>query len=153
MIQKKILFHPVSEKDVTRAIVRQFAAQFDEYTEVGDLSDFALDDLSGHVVAGYLPEPGVLGKLLEPQGDAHFVLVDVQDHAFYGLALLKKLRGVSYPPGPAHVAYVEQAVNTLLNLYDGPVVGQIADPPLDYGARGVLLTNQGSGVELSLLHT
>jgi thiamine thiazole synthase len=33
MIDKKPLFHPVSEKQVTRAIVREFAAQFDEYVE------------------------------------------------------------------------------------------------------------------------
>ncbi len=56
MIQKKALFHPVSEKDVTRAIVREFAAQFDEYTE------------SDVVIVGAGPSGLVCGRILAETG-------------------------------------------------------------------------------------
>ena len=56
MIEKMPLFHPVSEKDVTRAIVREFAAQFDEYTE------------SDAVIVGAGPSGLVCGKALAQAG-------------------------------------------------------------------------------------
>ena len=54
--------------------------------------------------------------------------------------------------GPAHVGDVQQAVDPLLDLDEGPVVGQVADGALDHGAGRVLLGHQIPGVGLGLLH-
>ncbi len=56
MIEKKPLFHTVSEKDVTRAIVSEFAAQFDEYIE------------SDVVIVGAGPSGLICGKGLAETG-------------------------------------------------------------------------------------
>ncbi|PIU55029.1 MAG: ribose 1,5-bisphosphate isomerase, partial [Chloroflexi bacterium CG07_land_8_20_14_0_80_51_10] len=50
------LFHPVSEKDVTRAIVRSFLRQFDEYVE------------SDVIIVGGGPSGLVAGKKLAENG-------------------------------------------------------------------------------------
>ena len=56
MIQTEAIFSPVSEKHVTRAIVRAFAAQFDEYVE------------SDVVIVGAGPSGLVCGKILAQAG-------------------------------------------------------------------------------------
>ena len=56
MIQENAIFSPVSEKDVTRAIVREFAVQFDEYVE------------SDVVIVGAGPSGLVCGKILAQAG-------------------------------------------------------------------------------------
>lgn len=56
MIQKEAIFSPASEKDVTRAIVREFAAQFDEYVE------------SDVVIVGAGPSGLVCGRNLAQTG-------------------------------------------------------------------------------------
>jgi thiamine thiazole synthase len=54
--QHKPIFHAASEKDVTRALVREFAAQFDEYVE------------SDVLIAGAGPSGLICGKLLAEHG-------------------------------------------------------------------------------------
>jgi len=56
MIQREAIFSPASEKAVTRAIVREFAAQFDEYVE------------SDAVIVGAGPSGLVCGKILAHAG-------------------------------------------------------------------------------------
>ena len=54
--QHKPIFHAASEKDVTRALVRDFAAQFDEYVE------------SDVLIAGAGPSGLICGKVLAENG-------------------------------------------------------------------------------------
>ncbi len=54
--QHKPIFHAASEKDVTRALVREFAAQFDEYVE------------SDVLIAGAGPSGLICGKFLAEKG-------------------------------------------------------------------------------------
>ena len=56
MIKRSTLLSPVSEKDVTRAIVREFAAQFDEYVD------------SDVVIVGAGPSGLVCGRILAQTG-------------------------------------------------------------------------------------
>ena len=56
MIQENAICSPVSEKDVTRAIVREFAEQFDDYVE------------SDVVIVGAGPSGLVCGKILAQTG-------------------------------------------------------------------------------------
>ena len=60
------------------------------------------------------------------------LLVDVEDLAGDLLALLHDLAGVADLAGPAHVADVQQAVDALLDLDEGAVVGQVADHAVDH---------------------
>jgi thiamine thiazole synthase len=56
MSENKVHFHPVQEKEVTRAIVREFATQFDDYAD------------SDVVIVGAGPSGLLCGKLLAETG-------------------------------------------------------------------------------------
>ena len=51
-----------------------------------------------------------------------------------------------------HVADVQQAVDALLDLDEGAVVGEVADRALDHGARRIAVGHAVPGVLLGLLH-
>src|SRR5262249_14166391 len=61
------------------------------------------------------------------------------------------LAGVADLPDPAHVADVQEAVDALLDLDEGAVVGEVAHHPLDDGVRRVALGHLVPGVGLDLL--
>src|SRR5439155_11039219 len=85
------------------------------------------------------------------QGHALAVLVHVEDDAVDLLALADHFAGVADLAHPAHVADVQQAVDALLDLDEGPVVGQVADHAGDLRARRVALGDLVPGVGLHLL--
>ena len=68
------------------------------------------------------------------------------------LALFEHLVGMADLAGPAHVGDVQQAVDALLDLDEGPVVGEVADRALDHRARRVLAGDLVPRVGLGLLH-
>src|SRR5262249_44404394 len=109
--------------DVQEAL--QARLQFDEDAEVRQLRDLALLDLAGVVTARDVAFPRVAGHLLQAQGDTLAVLVHVEDDAGDLVALADDLAGVADLAHPAHVADVQQAVDALLDLDEGPVVGEV----------------------------
>src|SRR5262249_39163203 len=136
--------------DVQQAF--QAGLQLDEDAEVGELGHLALLGLAGLVTTGDVALPGVVVHLLEAQGDALALLVDVEDDAGDLVALGDDLGGVGDLAHPAHVADVQQAVDALLDLDEGAVVGQVADGAADDRALRVALGDLVPGVGLDLLH-
>jgi hypothetical protein len=112
--------------------------ELDEDAEVGDLGDGAADDHAGLVVLGDGVEPGVLGELLEAQGDPLLLAVHVDNDALDLVALLEQLVGVGDLLGPGDIGDVEEAVDAGLDLDERAVVGEVADGALDDRAVRVL---------------
>ena len=104
-----------------------------------------LDQLARLVLAGDVGGPGILGHLLQAQGDAAAILVHRKHAAFELLALLDHLVGMADLPRPRHVADVQQAVDALLDLDEGAVVGEVADRALDDAARRVASATRSQG--------
>ena len=126
--------------------------ELDEDTKVGQLRDLAFDNVVGLVTAGDVGLPGVFAQLLETQRDPLPFLIDVEDLAAHALALFEDLVGMADLAGPAHVGDVQEAVDALLDLDEGPVVRQVPHRPLDHGAGRVLAGDLVPGVGLGLLH-
>ncbi len=97
-------------------------------------------------------EPGILLGLLEAEGDALVVAVDVEDDDVDRVPLLHDLRRVLDPLGPGHVGDVDQAVDARLDLDEGPEAGQVADLALDAGADRVAERQHRPRILLGLLH-
>src|SRR5262249_9912846 len=136
-------------RDVQEAL--ESGLQLDEDAEVGELGDLALLEIAGVIAAGDVAFPRIVGHLLEAEGDALAVLIHVQDDALDLFALLHDVRGMGDLAHPAHVADVEQAVDTLFDLYESAVVGQVADDALDQRAGRIALGDFVPRVRLHLL--
>src|SRR5262249_45355745 len=126
--------------------------QLDEDAEVRELRDLALLDVAGVVTPGDVALPRVVVHLLQAQRNALALLVHVEDDAGDLVALADHLAGVGDLAHPAHVADVQEAVDALLDLDEGAVVGQVADHARDDRARRVALGHLVPRAGLHLLH-
>src|SRR6185436_2415724 len=128
--------------------------ELDERAEVEHLEDLAVDDLAdGVLVRDALPRIG--DELLDAERDLRLVAVagiDVEQHGFDLIALLEQLARMLHALGPAHVADVNEAVDTFLDLDEDAEVRDVADVALDDGTGRVLLGELLVRVRLELLH-
>ena len=136
--------------DVQQAFQAWF--QLDEYAEVGELGDFALDGVARFVAIWDIGFPWILTHLLETQGDSLAVLIYMKDLAADLLALLEHFVWMTDLAGPRHVGDMQKAVDSFFDFDEGPIVGQVANHTFHQGGRGVLLSHLIPWVELSLLH-
>ncbi len=102
--------------------------ELDEGAVVNEADDSPLD-LLALCVALRDPIPGAAAQLLQAQGDARALRVDLQDDDLHLVAYGEHLRGVLDAP-PGHVVDVEQAVDAT-GVDEAPVVGDVLDGPLD----------------------
>src|ERR1700722_12625479 len=112
------------------------ALQADKDAEVGDRLD-----LTGHLVATVvvlgelLPRVGI--ALLEAEGDAATLFVDVEHHDLDFLAGVHDLRRVDVLVGPVHFRDVHEAFDAVLDLHERAVVGDVGDLAEHAGVRRV----------------
>ena len=125
--------------------------QLDEDAEVRVLDDGTLDDLAEEE-AGADGEPRVLTELLDAQGDALVVAIDVQDPGLDLVALLEAIGGVLDALAPGQVGDVDQPVDALVDADEDAEVGDVPDLTLDDGAHGPLQLDAVPGVLLELAH-
>ena len=112
------------------------ARQADEDAEVGDRLDLTRDLVAAVVVLGeLLPRVGL--ALLEAEGDAATLLVDVEHHDLDFLAGVHDLRRVDVLVGPVHLRDVHQALDAVLDLDEGAVVGDVGDLAEHAGVRRI----------------
>ena len=91
------------------------------------------DDLAAHHGAGRVlllgVRPGILADLLEAEGDALGLGVELEDLDPHVIADLEQLRGVR-DASPGHVGDVQEAVDAA-EVDEGAVLGEVLDDPLD----------------------
>src|SRR5690606_6234121 len=114
---------PAEVRLVDHAVDALFDA--DEHAVIGERADLALDDVARVVLLGE-DGPGIGLELLEAEGDALVLRVDVEDDGLDLLAELEDLRGV-LGLGPGHLADVDEALDALLELDERAVVGERDD--------------------------
>ena len=125
----------------------------DEDTEVGDLGDFATDELPRLVLLWDAGIPWIVVELFHPQGDTATGLVDAKDAALDLLALLEHFAGVTDLACPGHIRDVQQSIDTFFELDERTVVGQVANLASDFCVLGVALEDIVPRVGLGLLDT
>ena len=101
---------------------------------VGHEVDHLALDLGAHGVLALDELPRVLSLLLEAEGDALLLFVDVQHDHVELLADGHHFARVINTP-PAHVGDVQQAVEAV-EVDEGTEVGDVLHLALDHGARG-----------------
>ena len=131
----------------------EFRLQFHKHTKVGDLGDLADNLSTGLVLLGDQGFPWILGQLLQAQCDSLAFLINRQHLARDGIALLEKFVRVRNLAGPAHVADMQQTIDTFFEFDEGTVVRQVADSTADESPWWVLGCNLIPWIRLSLLHT
>src|ERR1700728_1259668 len=102
------------------------ARQTYEDSEVGDRLDLPGDLVAAVVVLGeLLPRVGL--ALLQAEGDAAPLLVDVEHHDLDLLPGVHHLGGVDVLVGPVHLRHVHQALDAVLDLDERAVVSDVGD--------------------------
>jgi hypothetical protein len=104
---------------------------FDECAVGHEVGDFAADLLADRETF-FDFVPGIVLVLLEAEGDALLVLVDVQNEDFNRVADLEKFARV-IEAGPRHVGDVEQAVDAI-EVDKRTEVGEVFDRSVDFVA-------------------
>ena len=92
-------------------------------------------------------------KLLDSQRNAAALLIDVEHLAFHFGTFFHDLAGMADFAGPRHIADVQQAVDSLFQLNERTVVGEVANTAFDKLSLGIAVDNFGPGILLCLLHT
>src|SRR5690606_6434518 len=108
-------------------------------------------DLVTLAVAAGEGVPGVLLALLDTQRDAAALLVDIEDHDLHFVVDLYHLRRVDVLVGPVHLGDVHQTLDTLFQLGEAAVVGEVGDLGAHAGALGVAAGDLDPGVGAQLL--
>src|SRR5690606_1098226 len=112
------------------------ARQADEDAEVGDRLDLTGDLVATVEVLGELL-PRVALALLEAEGDAATLFVDIQHHDLDFLAGLHDLRRIDVLVRPVHLRDVHQALDAILDLDERAVVGNVRDLAEHAGVRRI----------------
>ena len=104
---------------------------FHEAAIVGKVRHLAEHAGAGGVTAGEA-HPRIFAQLLQPQGDAVLVLVELEHHGADFVADIDHFGGV-LDPAPSQVGDVQQAVDAT-QIHEGAVFGDVLDDALDRGA-------------------
>ncbi len=126
------------------------AFQPDEDTEVGDRFDLA-GDMIALLVRRRELIPGVGQTLLHAQRDAPTFLVDVENHDFDFLRQMHHLGRVDVLVGPVHFRDVHQTFDTILDLDETAIIGDIGDLAEQAGAFRITARQIDPGILAQLL--
>ncbi len=103
------------------------------------------------VLGELLPRVGL--ALLEAEGDAAALLVDVEHHDLDFLAGVHHLRGIHVLVGPVHLGDVHQALDAVLDLDERAVVGDVGDLAEHARVRRIAARNVLPRIGAELLKT
>src|SRR5439155_14103732 len=124
-------------------------AQFDERAERGDARNLALHDLPDLVLLEPLA-PDVV-DLLDAQRHAAVLRIDLQDLGGDVFALLEHLVGILDALGPAHIANVNEPVESVFDFDERAELRNVAHLTGHYRAHGIFFRNEQPGIGLRLL--
>ena len=110
----------------------------DKRAVIGQVPYGPLDHTVDRVAfGGIVPRVGL--GLFDPQGDLLLLLVDSQDDHFDFVVDLHQFARVADPPGPRHLADVDQSFDPFLELHERTVAHHIDDAAGDPRSDGILL--------------
>ena len=141
---------PTHVRDVDQSVDPRL--DLDERAEGSEVPHDSREACAGGVLQRQR-EPRILFDLLHPERDLLLVRIDLQHH---GLDLVTDRHELGRMPDvarPRHLRDVDQSFDALLQLDEGPVVGDRHDPSLDSGTDGIPLLDVRPGVGQQLLET
>lgn len=97
--------------------------------------------------------PGIGLALLETEGNAALLLIDVENLYLNGIADIDNLGRMDVLVGPVHLGDVYETLNALLDLNEAAVVGKVGYLAGDLGADRVALGNINPGISAELLES
>ena len=127
--------------------------QLDKYAEIRDLGNRSIHEHLDPIFLRYLLVPGIFLELLEPKGNPLSILVHIENDRADRITFLDDLVRMDHLLRPAHVSDMEKSVNSILELYKGSVVGEIANDTLDDRSDREFSRHEIPGVLPGLLHT
>ena len=113
-------------------------SNFHESSEAGHPQYFSMQYVA-HAMSGEEGLPGVGLKLLDAERQPPLVRFDGQHYCLYTVAFLENLGRMLDTFSPAQITYVDQAVNSILNLDECAKVGQIAYSSFDGSTDRIFL--------------
>ena len=139
---------PRHVRDVDQAVDVFF--DFHERTELGQVTDLALDLRANRVLLGQLV-PRVALDLLQAERDAARRGIHAEHHGVNRIPHVEDLRRVLHALAPRHFAHVDQAFNARLQLDERAVVGQAHHLAGHAGASREAIHHRGPRVSHQLL--
>src|SRR4029077_8438956 len=125
-------------------------AEFHESAERGDARNFAFNELSDLVSLEPIA-PDVV-DLLDAEGDAAILRVDLQHLGGDRLALAEDFVRIHHPPGPTDIADVHEAVEAILDLDEGPKLRDVAHLSGNHRAHRIFFRDLQPRIRQGLLH-
>src|SRR6516162_7590130 len=114
---------------------------FDKGSEIGQIANAAADDRSDCVPLRQ-GTPRIRFGLLESQGNAPVIEIDIENDGLNVLPHLKNLRRVFHALAPGHFRNVNQAFDARLQFDESAVVGQVDNLSRDSGADRIHLPDE-----------
>ena len=139
---------PTQIRDVHQAVDPRL--DFDERAERGEVSDHS-GQLGAGGVFGRQREPGVFFDLLHAERDLLVLHIHLQDHRLDLIADVHELGGVANVTRPRHLGDMNEALDPLLQLDEGSVVGDRYDLSTHPRAHRIFLVDVGPRVGKKLL--
>lgn len=123
--------------DVNQTV--DLVGELDESAERGDLGDLAGNDVADLVEIVDV-RPGILFDLLETEGDALLLRIDVENDGFDFIADFEHFVRVVDLAGPGHIGDVDHAVDIVFDFDECAVAGHVADFAFDAASGRILLS-------------
>src|SRR5262249_22659213 len=101
--------------------------EFHKYPEVRELRHLSRLNVAGMIPPRNVPLPRIVGHLFEAQGHALTLLIDVEHHALDRIPFVDYFAGMADLSDPAHIAHVQQAIDSFFDLDKSAVVGQVSN--------------------------
>ena len=139
---------PAQIRDVYQAV--DPCLDFDECAERGEVSDHS-GQLRARRVFGRQSKPRILFDLFHPERDLLVLHIHLQHHRLNLVADIHELGRVPNVARPRHLGDMNEALDTLLQLDEGSVVGDRHHLSTHPGTHRVLLVDVGPGVGQKLL--
>ena len=127
---------PTEIADVHQSVDTVF--DFNECAEIGQIANPAFNGGADRILV-MQRVPGIGCQLPHTERDAPLLRIHVQHHGLDLVAHIDQFRGMLHAFGPGHFADVNQALDALLQLYKGAVVGDTDDASADPGADGIAM--------------
>src|SRR5205085_649301 len=124
----------------------------DKRSEGGDAQHFSVHNIADAMLGEErLPYIGL--ELLDAEREAPVIGFNGQHHRLDLVTLLENLRRMLDALGPAHLADVDQALNTLFQLNESSVIGDADNASPHMSADGITLRGIEPRVRRELLET
>src|ERR1051326_8030044 len=123
---------------------------FDKCAEIRHITDTALH-YRADAVALINGGPGIGFELFQPERDAALFGMNLEHHGLYLITGLDHFGGMLHPPGPGHLADMDEAFHACFELDKRSVIGDVDHSPDHSAVDPITLRHRFPRVRIELL--